>query len=54
VRRSYVPDVLEDSGDELETSAQAPRRRGQPATVELESDFEWEAQEEGSQEGGNH
>jgi len=50
VRRSYVPDVLEDSDDELETSAQAPRRRGQPATVELESDFEGEAQEEGSQE----
>jgi site-specific DNA-cytosine methylase len=51
VRRSYVPDVLEDSDDELVTSAPAPRRRGQTAPIEVESDFEGEeAQEEGSQE----
>jgi hypothetical protein len=51
VRRSYVPDMLEDSDDELVTSAPAPRRRGQIAPLEVESDFEGEeAQEEGSQE----
>ena len=47
VRRSYVP----DSDDELETSAPPPRRQGQTAHLEAESDFEGEeAQEEGSQE----
>jgi hypothetical protein len=51
VRRSYVLDVLEDSDDDLVTSAPAPRRRGQAAPLEVESDFEGEvAQEEGSQE----
>jgi site-specific DNA-cytosine methylase len=43
VRRSYAPDVLEDSDDdELVTSAPAPRRRSQAAPVEVESDFEEE------------
>ena len=47
MRRSYVP----DSDDELETSAPPPRRQGQTAHLEAESDFEGEeAQEEGSQE----
>ncbi|KAM0696367.1 hypothetical protein Q7P36_003613 [Cladosporium allicinum] len=50
VPRPYVPEVLE-SDDELETSAPPPRRRGQTAPLEAESDFEGEeAQEEGSQE----
>jgi site-specific DNA-cytosine methylase len=51
VRRSYAPDALEDSDDEFVTSAPAPRRRGQAAPVELESDFEEEdAQGGASQE----
>jgi site-specific DNA-cytosine methylase len=50
MRRLYVADVL-DSDDELDTSAPAPRRRGQTAPLEVESDFEGEeAHEEGSQE----
>jgi site-specific DNA-cytosine methylase len=50
-RQSYVTDVLEDSDDELVTSAPAPRRRGRAAPVEVESDFEGEeAHGEGSQE----
>jgi site-specific DNA-cytosine methylase len=47
MRHTYALDVLEDSDDDMVTSAQASRRRGQATPVVVESDFEGESDAQG-------